>query len=149
MPSNELPVDVSVAEFARLVGLTPRRCRQLVVSGVAVASGRGRVKLAETIRSMLHDARSHSAAPDLMAARADLVRAKARQVELSNARADGALMDRDEVEDLFAELSGLFVSGLSGLPAAATSDPPTRRKIEAHCDAIRRQIVQHFAGKML
>jgi len=148
MSVSELPVEISVAELARLVGLTPRRCRQLVASGVAVSSGRGRVKLAETIRGMLHDARSTSATPDLMAARADLVRAKARQTALANLRFDGALIDRDEVEDLFQELAGLFVSGLSGLPAAVTNDQRTRERIEAHCDAVRRQIAAHFAGRL-
>lgn len=145
MSDTELPAEVSNATLASLLGVSERRIRQMLAAGLAVPAGRGRLALGPTIRRVIDDARASSATPDLLSARAELVRAKARQVELANDKADGSLVDLREVRALFQQLAGIVAGGLASLPArVAGRDLALRRRLEREADAIREAMAQAF-----
>lgn len=145
MSNPELPEIISVTALARLLGVTDRRCRQLADEGLVLMAGRGSVRLAESLRRIIENARDSRAGEGLTAARARVAEAKARAQEIANHRADRQLVDVDEAHALMAELAGLLVAGLEALPARIGGrDIGLRRRVEKECDAVRRQVVEKF-----
>jgi len=145
MAETELPETISMAAFAGLLGVTARRCRQLAGEGLIVAAGRGKVQLAESLRRIIAHARESRETAPLTEARAKVAQARARQLELQNMREDRRVIDVDEAQALMSELAGLFVSGLSSLPArVGGKDVGLRRRVEKECDAIRAAVVEKF-----
>ncbi len=141
MSAAELPDDIAITTLATLLDLTPRRCRQLVESGIAVPAARGRVRLPETIRALLADARENREAGALTDARAQLVRAKARAAEIELAKREGELIYLTDHDGIVDFIVGRFVTALSALPARiGGKDAFLRRRIEVECDRIRSEI---------
>lgn len=62
--------------------------------------------------------------------------AKARQIEIANARSENQLIDVEEAESVVLEIAGLLKSGFSGFPARMTRDLPMRSKLEAGINEI-------------
>lgn len=149
MAKPKLPENISISAFAALIGVSPRRIQQRIAEGVIKAAGRGEVELGASIRALLADAREAREAAPLTEARAKVAQARARQLDLQNMREDRRVIDVEEARALFQELAGLFVSGLSSLPARiGGKDIGLRRRIERECDGVRQQIVEKFEGAL-
>ena len=140
-PANQVPQEVSASTFAALVGLSDRRVRQLIDMGIVARSGRGKVYLAESVRALLAEAKKDRDTSPLAAARARAADARARATELRAAREAGELIPLEDALEVVERVGGMFLAGLSGLPARATRDLKVRGEIDRHCDALRNEIV--------
>jgi len=139
---ENLEADLSAEEMAKVVGLTPRRVRQLAAEGVVKrADRRGRYKLVPSVANYIST---------LSAGERDVGLAPIRQERLARLRMENAARDRelitfDEATGFVDEICGSFVATLSGLPARVTNDVRERRRLEAIIDTERQRLADKFA----
>ena len=81
-------------------------------------------------------------------ARVRLDTAKARDLEIRNGVREGKLMLTEGDVAFIDELCGVFLTGLSGLPAQCTRDVTVRRSIEAAIFELRRKISETAAARV-
>lgn len=142
---GKIPEAASADALATLLDVTPRRVRQIASESHIKAAGRGLWPVAPIVRAAVAAAgreREGSAERD---ARAALMRARAREIELRTAREEGELVPTEEAVAYTQSVVGALISRMNGLPARITRDARERRKIEAILDEIRADVAKASA----
>jgi phage terminase Nu1 subunit (DNA packaging protein) len=145
-PTDNLPAEVGAASLARLLGIGPRRLRELAELGIVPRTQRGRYPFAASVAAYTGHLREVAAGRrgevdgadggevlDLATERARLARAQREAVELRMARDRGELVEAAPVRLGSAALLRGAVSHLRGVPTKAKAHIPTLtvRDVEA------------------
>lgn len=133
---------VSASELGRHLDLSRQRIGQLAAERVIPRDASGRYDLDAARVAYVRHLREAAIASPATAETARLQAAKARAVELRMAREEGELVETDAAVDLFSEIIGKLLAGLTGLPARVTRDPALRGRIEAEIEAIREAVAR-------
>ena len=147
MKTTSIPDEISVDDFARLIGVTPRTIRNYVVEGVVTSGGRGNVLLNPSIRNLIDHAKV--ARPDsvLDRARARALDARTRAQEIRTAREEGRLIEFDEAMALVEDVTGLFVAAIESVPARYTRDRDKRADLERVVFDVRTDVSNDMAKR--
>lgn len=139
------PDEISVEDFAKMIGVTPRTVRNYVAEGTVTAGGRGKVRLVESVRGVIDAAKV--ARPDslLDKARARALDARTRSQEIRAAREEKTLIEMDEAMALVEDLTGLFVAAIESVPARYTRDMKVRLALEQVVFDVRTDVSKSMA----
>ncbi|MCG2665316.1 hypothetical protein ACFPFP_00040 [Bradyrhizobium sp. GCM10023182] len=138
---------VSGTQLAAHLGLSRPYLDRLVADGTIARDGASKFDLDESRLRYIRRLREARRSSPVAEAQAQYQRAKARHLELENARKEKQLM---EVEDHVAavdEIVGIMLTHLSGLPARCTRDLTTRRSMEAAILQMRQEIADTAAER--
>ena len=137
----------SATELAAMLGLSPRRLRELVVEGWIPRQANGRypcraiTTYCKQLREVAADRVSHDAdSPDLVKERALLARAQRRQIEQKMAVDAGELVNARDVTLTFTAMVTRARTRLLGLGSAAKGRIPTLTVRDI--DAIEQLVTQ-------
>lgn len=134
---------ISAAELARLVGVTPSRISQLVAKGAL--PGPEALTLSGGVRAFIRARDEDRRSTQQSAAAARLQDARARGVELRNARLDGRLIDLEEHRQILTEVVAAWREGLETMPARASRDLDQRAKLEEAVNETFKVIAGYLA----
>ena len=138
---------ITLEQACRLVMLSNERIRQLVKDGYIPKPAKNSYPLVGVVQGYIRFLRDEDRRSSKTAAESGLKAARQKEVELRIAERSRDLIDVREHSDIVDEMAGMFVAGLSALPARVTKDMAMRRQIEAGCDAIRNDIAALAAEK--
>ena len=138
--AKETAGSVSAQLMADHLAMSRTYLDRLVSSGVIKRRDDGRFDLDRCRVDYLRHLRQAKRVSPNGEARAALDKARAREAELRVAKIEGQLMETDDAIAVTDELVGLFLTGLSGLPAQCSRDMQVRRTIEASVRDMRQRI---------
>jgi hypothetical protein len=138
---------ITLEQACRLVMLSNERIRQLVKDGYIPKPAKNSYPLVGVVQGYIRFLRDEDRRSSKTAAESGLKAARQKEVELRIAERSRDLIDVREHSDIVDEMAGMFVAGLSALPARVTKDMSMRRQIEAGCDSIRNDIAALAAEK--
>jgi hypothetical protein len=138
---------ITAEQAARLLMVTDARIRQLVASGYIPKPARNTYPLVGVVQGYIRCIKDDEKRQSKSVADNGLKAARQREVEIRTAERERRLIDVAEHSDIVDEMAGMFVAGLSALPARVTKDMAMRRQIEAECDAIRNDLAALAAKK--
>jgi phage terminase Nu1 subunit (DNA packaging protein) len=141
------PKKVSATMMAAHLGLSRPYLDRLVTDGTIAKDEAGKFSLDETRLRYIRKLREMRRSSPAVEAHAQYQQAKARRLELENARLESRLMEVDDHIASVDEIVGIMLTGLSSLPARCTRDLRMRRAIEAGIIQIRQEIAQKAAEK--
>lgn len=127
---------ITVQQAAALLMCSDRHVQMLVKSGHINKPERGRYNLVSCVHGRIAALQEERKNETKTAAENRVKDARAREIEMRNARADKALIDTADAISLVDEILGIIRSGFSGLPARMTRDLTERAKMEGEIDAI-------------
>jgi phage terminase Nu1 subunit (DNA packaging protein) len=131
------PETISGPAAARLLTLeSARRVQQLADEGFIEKAGRGRYYTLSVVQGYIRFLREKSQEKNQNQHANRVADARAREIELRNAKAEHETIEFVEAEAVFLELAGMLKSELTGLGARVTRDMPMRKKIEAAIDDV-------------
>ena len=142
-----VPLDdmiVGLADAQRLIRKSETHVLMLVRAGFLKKVGTGRYRVADVAQAALKFRESEDRQSSQTTETRRVQTARAKEIELRTARAQGKLIDVDDLEAWMAEVLGMFRSQLWGLPAASTRDLALRAEIQRHLDDALDGIEQHF-----
>ena len=145
--TTAIPDEVSIDDFAKLVGVTQRTVRNYVQEGTVTSGGRGKVLLNPSIRNLIDAAKVARPDSQLDKARARALDARTRAQEIKTAREEGRLMEFDEAMALVEDLTGLFVSAIESVPARFTRDMKVRLNLEKVVFDVREEVSKEMAKR--
>lgn len=135
-PPQEAGV-ITVDQAAKLLMLeSPRRIQQLVAEGYIQKDSRGRYLTVAVVQGYIKFLKENLKDRQQNTHANRLSDARARSVELKNAKDEHELVEYDEVTGVLDEIAGMLKSEFSGFGAAMTRDQTMRKKIDAGIDAI-------------
>ena len=138
--AKETAGSVSAQLMADHLAMSRTYLDRLVSSGVIKRRDDGRFDLDRCrVDYLRHLRRAKRVSPN-GEARAALDKARAREAELRVAKIEGQLMETHDAISVTDELVGLFLTGLSELPAQCSRDMQVRRTIEASVRDMRQRI---------
>jgi hypothetical protein len=141
---RRMPDHVIQKEMAKILSITDRQVRNLMNDGVLVREGRSEFPVAENVARYVafkEKAATEKAAP----AAADGLRTKREeQLAIRIGREDRQLITLKEAMEFVDNVCGLFVQTISGLPARHTRDLAERKRLEATCDDVRKELSDGF-----
>lgn len=140
---TSLPETVSTAEFARLVGLTPRRIQQVVSTGELPSAGYGKIKLAEGVKAYVKW-RVENEMKGRIADASDLDAERTRKLRLENDETERQLLRMDDAMAALDAIVGQVPADLAAVPARVTDDITIRRKIEDEIDIALNGLSKRF-----
>lgn len=128
---------ITVSQAAKLLMLeSDRRVQQLVAEGWIQKDSRGRYVTVGVVQGYIKFLKNQIAERNQNTHGNRLTDARARQVELKNAKEEHELVEFDEVTGVLDEIAGMLKSEFSGFGASMTRDQTMRKKIDAGIDAI-------------
>jgi hypothetical protein len=132
-------MEVSTADLALILGVTPRRLQQLAAAKVFLAARHGEWELAASVQAFVKhqvesEAAKHAKTRGKAREKLDQVKAEREALKLDQERA--ALMPTAEALAILDDIVGVIRTGCAGLPARITRDLALRGKIETELDAI-------------
>jgi hypothetical protein len=136
MSANSVSPDATVtaSELATWLDVSRQRVGQLADDGVLERDGDRRFPLKASVRAFAGWQRRAVREPRRKDEATRINEARARSLEMKNARLDRSLIDIDEHDAILDEAFGMLKAELIGLPARITRDHALRRKIEAEVD---------------
>lgn len=137
-----IPDEISVEDFARIIGVTPRTVRNYISEGVVTSGARGKIRLNPSIRDLIDAARKNRPDSQLDRARARALDARTKAQELKLAREQGEVIAYDDAEALVEDLVGLFVSHIESVPPRFTRDMKVRLELEKTVFDVRNDFVE-------
>lgn len=137
---TSIPDTASADALAGLLDVSPRRVRQIAAEAQIQPVARGQWPVAAIVRAAVAAAGKARTGDAEREARAALMQARAREIQLRTAREEGELIPTEEAVAYTQAVVGTLVSRLNGLPAQITRDLDERRRIEAMLDEIRRDV---------
>lgn len=145
-PANMI---VNQTEMAEILGITPRRLRQLEKEEeVIVSEGTGKFHVGKIVQAYVAY-RSEGAVRKSGSESMDRMREeKTLDIRLNRMRKDRELIALDEAVFVAEELSGLFLSYLIGLPAEITGVPRERQRLNDIIDKGRLRLADRLAEKI-
>lgn len=137
---------VSQTEMAAVIGVSTRFLRELTADGTLEKEGAG-YAVGRTVRAYADflkvGSQKKSGSTSLDALREE----KAAEVRMNRMRKDRDLIAIDEALGVIDEVTGLFVSSLSGLPAQITGVPRERQRLDEIFDTERQRLKDRFAER--
>lgn len=134
------PGIISTALAAKLLMLGTERVRQLVAEGWINKVGKDQYQLIDVVQGYIRFRDSSDRRATKSAASNRVSEARAREVEMRTRERERRLIEIDDVMEAVEGIVGVFLSGLSGLPARATRDLQLRRTFETACNELRSDI---------
>lgn len=147
--AKSAPADqvLGTTEMAGVLGLTARRLQLMVKDGTVPSLGRGQFALGAVVQAYAQflkegaDKRTASASLD------NLREEKALDIRLNRLRKDRELIAMDEALSVIDDVTGLFVSYLTGLPAQITGVPRERQRLNDIIDLGRQKLADGFTER--
>ena len=130
---------------ARLLGVTPRRLRQLSDEGWFKPASRNEWSLIGVVRGHIEYMEDRIQKASKTASSTRLQDARAKEVELRIAQKDRTVIDLSEAQDATDKMAGIYLHSITGLPARITRNTSERKRIELICDKERTRLVERFA----
>lgn len=128
-------IDVNTA--AKMLMLeSPRRIQQLVSEGWIQREANGKYRTIAVVQGYIKFLKDVAERKNQNISENRVRDARARKLDIENARAEHDLVEFEEVSGLLDEIAGMLKSEFLGFPAAMTRDPTMRRKLESGIDAI-------------
>ncbi|MGE8942687.1 hypothetical protein ACO2I3_12300 [Leptospira interrogans] len=132
MALKDVDEAVSVRLLANVLGITERWVQQLENNGVLQKSGRGRYPLAASVQAYIAwkaesevDRRIDPTSADEM-----VKQERARKLKLENDARENILVDTPAAIAAVDVIVGMLRTDLAGVPARASEDVVTRRRVE-------------------
>lgn len=138
------PEAASAKALASVTGVSSRRLRQIATEAGISPSAHGRWPVAPVVLAVIAAAgrqRENDAERD---ARAALMRARAREIEVRTAQRERELVPIAEATAFVTRIVGKMIALLTALPARATRDVVMRRRIEELIDEARLELDKEF-----
>lgn len=136
---------LTTAQAAILLEIGPERVRQLVKSGHIEKRGKDQVPLVSAVRGYISFLKDEARRSSKSASASRVQDARARQIELKNAKEEAKLIEIEEHEQLFIECFGMVKSKLLGLPArVGGQDMALRREVETEINAVLNACADQF-----
>lgn len=149
--SSVRPADLIInqTEMAEVLGITPRRLRQLEKEEQVITSeGVGKFHLSHVVQSYIAY-RAEGAIKKSGSESLDRLRdEKALDARMTRLRKDRELITLDEALGIADEITGLFLSFLNGLPAEITGVPRERQRLNDIIDRGRLRLSDRFTEKI-
>jgi phage terminase Nu1 subunit (DNA packaging protein) len=139
--------EVSATELSGWLGLSRVRVGQLAAEGVLARSDGGKFSLKRSVLAYVHWRRAEDRRSSRSAIDARLTEARARALELRNAKVAGVLMHTAEHEELLAEIIAKTLMGFDQLPSRFTDDVPQRRRLDDLITEIRNEVAALMAAE--
>lgn len=144
----EIPEVVTRTQLGNFLGLTPRRISMLTKDGVFHAVGRGKLDFAKSVEAYIQFRERGVENRIKVPSSQDLLRERQRQaLERKMAREDRDIISLDEAMLAIEEVTGVFLTSLSGMPARITRDRSERQRLEKIFDGERKRLAKDFAEK--
>lgn len=137
---DETAGTISGAEAAQLLMLDIRRVQQLAADGYIERAMHGRYRTVSVVQGYIRFLKQGAANTQANVAENRVRSARAREIELRNARADHQLIEFAEAEAFVDEFAGMLKTEFDGFGAQMTRDMAMRRKIEAGIDGIFKRV---------
>jgi phage terminase Nu1 subunit (DNA packaging protein) len=142
-----IPLDdmiVGLADAQRLIGKGETHVLMLVKTGFLKKIGTGRYRVADVAQAALKFRESEDRQSSQTEETKRVQNARAKEIELRTARAQGRLIEVEDLKFWMDETLGMFRSELWGLPAASTRDLALRSDIQKHLDFALDRIERNF-----
>lgn len=140
MSASPTSLEIDSKTAASLIGVTPRRLRQLSDDGWFQPVGRNKWPLVKVVSGYIQCIKDEASRSSKSAAASRVTDARTREIELRIARQEGNLMDFEDVQSCFDELAGTFITSFESLPARLTRNPRERNRIQIILDNERSRI---------
>ncbi|TAA54622.1 hypothetical protein [Shinella sp. JR1-6] len=137
---------VNQTEMAKILDISTRFLRQLQVDGV-LQPEKGKFRVGSTVRAYADFLKQGSEKRSGSSSMDELRAEKALDIRLNRARKDREIISLDEALSAIDEVTGLYVSSLSGLPAQITGVPRERQRLDEIFDRERLRIRDRLAKK--
>lgn len=147
MTKSSLPEEVTIDDFAKLIGVTPRTIRNYVAEGTVTSGVRGKVLLNPSIRNLIDAARVARPDSALDRARARALDARTKTAEQRLAREDRQLISMDEALAAIEETTAVFVVGIESLPARLTRNMNIRAELEDMVFKVREEVAEKIGKR--
>ncbi len=147
MKNTVIPEEISIDDFAKLVGVTPRTVRNYIHEGICTSGGRGKIRVVESVRGVIDAAKIARPDSALDKARARALDARTRAQEIRTAREEGRIIEMDDAMALVEDLTGLFVAAIESVPARYTRDMNTRLALEQTVFEVRSDVSDRMARR--
>jgi phage terminase Nu1 subunit (DNA packaging protein) len=135
---------VGLADAQRVIGKGETHILMLVKTGLLKKVGPGRYRVADVAQAALNFRESEDRQSSQTAETRRVQTARAKEIELRTARAQGRLIEVEDLKFWMDETLGMFRSELWGLPAASSRDLTLRVEIQKHLDFALDGIEQNF-----
>ncbi len=151
---DPLPDEVSGPTLAHLLGVSEREVRNLAKARIAVRVGRGRYRLADSLRGVFDHLRrtasqrgGEASLATLRDERIRIAREQATALERKNAEARGELRDAEDVRREWSDVLRTVRAGMLAVPSRAGARLPhlTAHDI-AEIDAEVRAVLTEVGG---
>lgn len=125
---------VSRDELQEILGISSTTVHRLTLSGVLRKDGRGEYPLFPNVMGYVSYLSEHANSAKAKS-ESRVKAARAREIELRNARAENRLIEFDEAVGFVHDIFGPLRSDLLGVPARCSRDIALRQKIETEINA--------------
>lgn len=140
------PERVPAAKLAAILATPPytdRWLRELADKGYLVKSGRAEYELAASVQGYIRYIRETEMGATV-SSRAAYDAERARKLKLDNDRKENLLISTELVIDAVDHVFGMMRTDLAGIPAKASDDVATRRRVENAIDDVLNGMADRF-----
>lgn len=138
---------VSSNEMAEILGVTTRRLTQLVTEHDIPSEGRGKFRIASVVTAYANFLKEGATKKTGTESLDRLREEKALEIRLNRERKDRTLISIDEAIGVIDDVTGLYVSSLTGLPAQITGVPRERQRLNDIFDIERQRLADRFTER--
>lgn len=142
---KKLPNNASAAAIGGLLGVTDRRIRQIASEAGIAAAAHNSWPVGPVVRAAIAAAGRERENDAEREAKARLMSARARDVELRTAERERQLCPTDDAVNVVLRYVGSVVAKLNSMPAQITRDLQLRQQIEAVIDGFRNEMDAELA----
>lgn len=145
----EIPVLVNTKQMAEFLDISSVWLNKMVQDGIITKHSRYEFDLKAVVHQFVAFREAHiKKRLGEQGSTTDRIKeAKVAEIARRLAREDRELITLEEAINTFDEITGIFISTLSGLPARITTVPRERPRIEAICDEERQRLADRFSEK--
>lgn len=138
---------VNQTEMAEILGVTTRWLRQMATEELVPAEGRGKFKVAAVVQAYAAYLKEGATKKTGTESLDRLREEKALEIRLNRERKDRTLISIDEAIGVIDDVTGLYVSSLTGLPAQITGVPRERQRLNDIFDIERQRLADRFTER--
>lgn len=144
-----IPELVNTKQMAEFLGISQVWLNKLVMDGVISKASRYEYDLKAATHQFIAFREEHvkKRLGDKGSTSDRMREAKVAEIARRMAREDREIITMDEAMQVVDEVTGIFISTLSSLPARVTSVVRERQRIEAICDEERQRMADRFSEK--
>lgn len=141
-------ITLSTQGMAATLGITTRWLQMQVKAGTLPSLGRGRFDPGETFRAYLEATKGASEKKVGSESLDNLRAVKAREIQINTARKDRSLISIEESMAILEEITGIFISAFSSMPARITGVPRERQRLNGIFDTERQRLADSFTERV-